>query len=65
MKKRILLFLVSVLLLFSAVGTVSAAGYDYTLTNLKATSDTVSVDVTKVSDREGTRRGFCCDLRRI
>lgn len=54
MKKRILLFLLPALLLFSAAGTVSAAGYDYTLTNLKATSDTVSVDVTRVSDREGT-----------
>ena len=51
MKKRVLIILLSVAALLLWGGSVFAQDYDYVLTNMRATSDTVSVDVSRVSDR--------------
>ena len=51
MKKRVLFMLLAVTMLLLWSGSVFAQDYDYVLSNLRATSDTVSVDVTRASDR--------------
>ena len=54
MKKWIVPTLLVLALLFGNAGSAVAASYDYALSNLRATSQSVLIDVTKVSDRNGT-----------
>ena len=54
MKKWLVPGLLAFVILLSSSGSALAAGYDYTLSNLRATSESVYVDVTKVSERNGT-----------
>ena len=51
MKKRILPALLLALLLLSWGGNVFAQGYDYVLSNMRTTSDSVRVDLTRVAGR--------------
>lgn len=50
MKKRIIFAVTALLLMFTSIAGVSAAEYNYELNNMKITTDSISVDVTKVSE---------------
>ena len=62
MKKRVLFMLLAVTMLLLWSGSVFAQDYDYVLSNLRTTSDTVSVDVTRTLEPDSSRCNVFCRL---